>query len=99
MTPKQPNERTMLLCTLELPELFNPDHTTRNAPMMKDMESAKVKKAQDEESKKLRAMASHNKEVEPTRDTEKSKVGRENYIKGEGFKQGPQTTEGAATQW
>ena len=43
-----------------MPELFNPDHTTkhaRNAPIMKDMESAKVKKAQDEEIKKLRAMA------------------------------------------
>ena len=44
-------------------------------------------------------MTSHKEENEPTRDPEKSKVGRENDLKGKGCKQGPQTAEGTATQW
>ena len=58
--PQRRSRQNILECTLELPELFNPDKTTKhavNAVMMNDMKSATVKKALDEESKKLSAIA------------------------------------------
>ena len=108
-TPKRHSKQNILECTLELPELFTPDHTTNHAviaTMMKDTKSVTVKKALDEESKKLSVMgtdteqrkASHKEEIKPARNPETSKVGTENYLKGEGCNQGPRTAEGTSTE-
>ena len=58
-TPKRHSEQNMLECTLELPELFTLYRTNIhpvNATVITDTQSTIVKKALDEESRKLSAM-------------------------------------------